>query len=50
MLQDENGYIVLSMKHQSPSLAKEWIEIFVEEINSFTDRRINWSQKSCCLP
>ena len=35
MLQDENGYIVLSMKHQSPSLAKEWIEIFVEEINSF---------------
>ena len=35
MLQDENGYIVLSMKHQSPLIAKEWIEIFVEEINSF---------------
>lgn len=35
LFEDKSGFVVLSMKHQSPTLAKEWIEIFVEEINSF---------------
>ena len=32
---NENGYIVLTMSHQSPSIAKQWVEIFVEEINAY---------------
>jgi len=31
----KTGYIALSIKHQSPQLAKQWVEIIVEEINSF---------------
>ena len=33
--ENENGYIVLTMSHQSPSIAKQWVEIFVEEINAY---------------
>ncbi|MBK57169.1 MAG: chain length determinant protein [Flavobacteriaceae bacterium] len=29
------GYITLSIKHQSPLIAKQWIQIIVEEVNSF---------------
>ena len=31
---NENGYIVLTISHQSPSIAKQWVEIF-EEINAY---------------
>ena len=31
----KTGYVVLSIKHQSPSLAKKWVEVFVDEINNF---------------
>ena len=31
----KTGYIALSIKHQSPQLAKQWVEIIVEEINSY---------------
>ena len=31
----KSGYVILSIKHQSPSLAKKWVEMFVEEINIF---------------
>ena len=29
------GFITLSVKHQSPYIAKKWLEIVVEEINTF---------------
>ena len=32
---DESGYIVLTVKHQSPFVAKKWTETVFEEINSF---------------
>ena len=36
ILEDKkNGYVVLSIKHQSPIIAKQWVEIIVEEVNSF---------------
>ncbi len=31
----QNGYVYFSIKHQSPFLAKQWIEIFIKEINDF---------------
>ena len=31
----KTGYIVLSIKHQSPQLAKQWVTIIFEEVNSF---------------
>ena len=36
ILEDKNtGYITLSIKHQSPQIAKQWVQIIVEEVNSF---------------
>lgn len=36
IIQDKTtGFITLSIKHQSPYVAKNWIEIVVKEINSF---------------
>ncbi len=32
---NKNGYVALSIKHQSPIIAKQWVEIIVEEVNSF---------------
>ena len=32
---NKNGYIVLSIKHFSPLIAKQWVEIIFKEINSF---------------
>lgn len=29
------GYFVLSIEHQSPSIAKKWVEVIFEEVNSF---------------
>ena len=31
----KSGFITLSIKHQSPLIAKEWAELVVDEINSF---------------
>ena len=31
----KTGYVTLSIKHQSPIIAKQWVEIIVEEVNSF---------------
>ena len=31
----KTGYVVLSIKHQSPLIAKQWVEIIVREVNSF---------------
>ncbi len=31
----ETGFITLSIKHQSPYLAKQWVELIVKEINTF---------------
>lgn len=31
----ETGFITITMKHQSPYIAKEWIEIVVNQVNSF---------------
>ena len=34
--QDKNsGFITLSVRHQSPFVAKQWVELIVNEINSF---------------
>ena len=30
-----SGFITLSIKHQSPHIAKEWTELIIKEINSF---------------
>ena len=35
MIDNKTGFITISIKHQSPFLAKQWIEIIVNEINSF---------------
>ena len=32
---DDSGFITISMKHQSPFLAKQWIELVVTEVNNF---------------
>ncbi len=29
------GYVALSIKHQSPLIAKQWVQIIFEEVNSF---------------
>jgi len=31
----KSGFITLSIKHQSPFLAKQWVELVVQEVNSF---------------
>lgn len=31
----KTGYVILSIKHQSPLIAKQWVEIIVREVNSF---------------
>ena len=31
----KSGFITLSIKHQSPFVAKEWVEIIVNEVNDF---------------
>jgi len=31
----KTGYVSLSIKHQSPLIAKQWVQIIVEEVNSF---------------
>lgn len=30
-----SGFVTLSIKHQSPSIAKEWSELIIDEVNSF---------------
>jgi LPS O-antigen subunit length determinant protein (WzzB/FepE family) len=32
---EKTGFITLSIKHQSPSIAKQWVELIVNEINAF---------------
>ena len=32
---EEFGFITLSIKHQSPFIAKQWAELVVSEVNSF---------------
>lgn len=32
---NKTGYVTLSVKHQSPLLAKKWVEIIFKEINAF---------------
>ncbi|MDC0410290.1 Wzz/FepE/Etk N-terminal domain-containing protein [Gammaproteobacteria bacterium] len=31
----ESGFITLSIKHQSPFIAKQWVELVVNEVNAF---------------
>ena len=31
----KSGFITLSIKHQSPYLAKEWVELVVDEVNNY---------------
>lgn len=31
----DTGYVVLSVKHQSPTIAKEWAETIVNEVNNY---------------
>lgn len=31
----KSGFITLSMKHQSPFIAKEWAELVIDEVNAF---------------
>ena len=33
--EDKNGFITLSIKHQSPFVAKQWAELIVNEVNAF---------------
>ena len=32
---ESTGYMILSMKHQSPLIAKQWVEIIVKEVNAY---------------
>ena len=31
----KSGFITLSIKHQSPFIAKQWVELIVNEVNAF---------------
>jgi len=33
--EDKSGFVSLSIKHQSPFVAKQWVELIVNEVNSF---------------
>jgi len=35
LIEDNNGFIFLSIRHQSPFVAKEWTNLIVDKINSF---------------
>ena len=35
ILDNKTGFVTLSIKHQSPLLAKQWVELVVNEVNSF---------------
>jgi len=32
---NNNGFVTLSIKHQSPYIAKQWVSLIVDEVNSF---------------
>jgi hypothetical protein len=32
---NSNGFVTLSIKHQSPFIAKQWVSLIVDEVNSF---------------
>jgi glutamyl-tRNA reductase len=32
---NNNGFVTLSIKHQSPFVAKQWVSLIVDEVNSF---------------
>ena len=32
---DRTGFVTISIKHQSPYIAKQWVELVVDEVNSF---------------
>jgi len=35
LLEDNKGFVHLTIKHQSPYVAKDWVELIFKEINSF---------------
>tara|TARA_B110000967_G_C18766874_1_gene500878 strand:- start:510 stop:1085 length:576 start_codon:yes stop_codon:yes gene_type:complete len=35
IVENKTGFVTLSIKHQSPFLAKQWTELVVNEVNSF---------------
>ena len=35
----KSGFITLSIKHQSPFVAKQWVELVVNEVNSFYEQK-----------
>jgi len=35
IVDNKTGFVTLSIKHQSPLLAKQWVELVVNEVNSF---------------
>jgi hypothetical protein len=35
IVDNKTGFVTLSIKHQSPFLAKQWVELVVNEVNSF---------------
>ena len=40
LIEDQkSGFIILSIKHQSPYIAKQWVELIVNEVNEFYRQR-----------
>ena len=35
VVDDRTGFVTISIKHQSPYIAKQWVELVVDEVNSF---------------
>jgi len=35
IVDDRTGFVTISIKHQSPYIAKQWVELVVDEVNSF---------------
>ena len=33
--EEDSGYMILSIEHQSPLIAKQWVEIIVKEVNAY---------------
>ena len=39
IVENKTGFVTLSIKHQSPFVAKQWVELVVNEINSFYEQK-----------
>ena len=49
VLEDKKLDMFPFIKHQSPYIAKQWVQIIVEEVNFFIGKKIRILGKGCCF-